>query len=525
MVWRNWIAGLTLLICLCASQAQATGRNWTARWTDAEVDALGYAVAEAWTHGLDPSAYPHPDALRALPYGEARDERARAVWFALAEDLAFGVVDPRALDPDWTAPIEDVDLLTVYAEAREGAGIYESLEALAPSHPDYQALRAELVRRAALQDAPVFIPPGEGALSLGDAGPRVDALRARLRQLGLLSGEAAPGAPFDARLESAVIRFQTRHNLAADGEAGASTLSELNAGDARRINQIRVNLERWRWLPSELGERHIRVNIADYGLEAWENGEIVRTHEVMIGRRYSRTPIFSEDMSIIEINPYWLTPTSLGARWLRSFRTNPAYALSQGYRLVDLDTGGRVNPYEADWANRRYRVIQVPGPNNAMGRVKFLFPNVHNVYIHDTPHRELFANAQRDDSSGCVRVQNPEDLAIWILAGEGWSAQEVVQAFDSGQTRRIRLRNVVPVHILYFTAVSDALGRIRFIHDVYDRDAALVAALSDPPLYIPPEQRLAESDEEVEGEPESEPEAGPGTELENEREAGTVPSP
>ncbi|MBL4540118.1 MAG: L,D-transpeptidase family protein, partial [Oceanicaulis sp.] len=305
----------------------------------------------------------------------------------------------------------------------------------------------------------------------------------------------------------------------------ASTLSELNAGDARRINQIRVNLERWRWLPSELGARHIRVNIADYGLEAWENGEVVRTHEVMIGRRYSRTPIFSEDMSIIEINPYWLTPTSLGSRWLRSFRTNPAYALSQGYRLVDLDTGARTNPYEADWANRRYRVIQVPGPNNAMGRVKFLFPNVHNVYIHDTPHRELFANAQRDDSSGCVRVQNPEDLAIWILAGEGWSAQEVVRAFDSGQTRRIRLRNVVPVHILYFTAVSDELGRIRFIHDVYDRDAALVAALSDPLLYIPPEQRQAEADEEVEGEPESELEAGPGTEPENEPEPGAVPSP
>jgi murein L,D-transpeptidase YcbB/YkuD len=267
------------------------------------------------------------------------------------------------------------------------------------------------------------------------------------------------------------------------------------------------------------------VNIADYGLEAWENGEVVRTHEVMIGRRYSRTPIFSEDMSIIEINPYWLTPTSLGSRWLRSFRTNPAYALSQGYRLVDLDTGARTNPYEADWANRRYRVIQVPGPNNAMGRVKFLFPNVHNVYIHDTPHRELFANAQRDDSSGCVRVQNPEDLAIWILAGEGWSAQEVVRAFDSGQTRRIRLRNVVPVHILYFTAVSDELGRIRFIHDVYDRDAALVAALSDPLLYIPPEQRQAEADEEVEGEPESELEAGPGTEPENEPEPGAVPSP
>ncbi|HBU62866.1 MAG TPA: murein L,D-transpeptidase, partial [Oceanicaulis sp.] len=287
------------------------------------------------------------------------------------------------------------------------------------------------------------------------------------------------------RLESAVMRFQTRHNLAADGEAGPSTLSELNAGDARRINQIRANLERWRWLPAELGERHIRVNIADYRLEAWENGVVARTHETMIGQRYSRTPVFSEDMSIIEINPYWLTPSGLGQRWLRTFRTNPAYALSQGYRLVDLDTGARVDPYQADWASRRYRVIQAPGPNNAMGRVKFLFPNVHNVYIHDTPHRELFANAQRDDSSGCVRVEHPEELAIWILSAEGWSAQAVREAFDSGDTRRIRLRHEVPVHILYFTAVSDEMGRVRFIHDVYDRDERLIAALDDPPPFPP----------------------------------------
>lgn len=482
---RLVVIGMALSLALLgAGPAEAGERSWTARWTDEEITALSDALSEAWTHGLNPSDYPDPSMLREMPYGARRDELARAVWFDYAEDLAFGVVDPRALDSDWTAPIHDVDLLTAYAQAREGQGIYESLEALAPAHPDYQALRSELVRRLTLVEAPILVPPGE-ALSRGDQGPRVDALRARLAQLGLLAGPVAAGAPFDGRLESAVMRFQTRHNLAADGEAGPSTLSELNAGDARRINQIRANLERWRWLPAELGERHIRVNIADYRLEAWENGVVARTHETMIGQRYSRTPVFSEDMSIIEINPYWLTPTSLGQRWVRAFRTNPAYALSQGYRLVDLDSGQRVNPYQADWANRRYRVIQAPGPNNAMGRVKFLFPNVHNVYIHDTPHRELFANAQRDDSSGCVRVEHPEELAIWILSAEGWSAQAVREAFDSGDTRRIRLRHEVPVHILYFTAVSDEMGRVRFIHDVYDRDERLIAALDDPPPFPP----------------------------------------
>ena len=488
------IIGMALALTLCGvSPARAVERSWNARWSDEEIAALSDALSEAWTHGLDPSDYPDPLLLREMPFGARRDELARAVWFEYAEDLAFGVVDPRALDPDWTAPIHDVDLLTAYAEARERLGIYESLEALAPAHPDYQALRAELVRRMTLVEAPILVPPGE-ALSLGDQGPRVDALRARMAQLGLLRSGAPAGTPFDGRLESAVMRFQTRHNLAADGEAGASTLSELNAGESRRINQIRANLERWRWLPAELGVRHIRVNIADYRLEAWEAGEVARTHQVMIGRRYSRTPVFSEDMSIIEINPYWLTPAGLGQRWVRTFRTNPAYALSQGYRLVDLDTGQRVNPYQADWANRRYRVIQAPGPNNAMGRVKFLFPNVHNVYIHDTPHRELFANAQRDDSSGCVRVENPEELALWILSAEGWSPQAVREAFDSGDTRRVRLRHEVPVHILYFTAVSDEMGRVRFVHDVYDRDARLIAALADPPPYPPAPEGLEEAE-------------------------------
>ena len=500
MIGRMIFSMAFMLALFSVGSAMATERSWTARWTDEEIAALSDALLEAWTHGLDASDYPDPHMLRQLPYGERRDELARSVWFAYAEDIAFGVVDPRALDPDWTAPIHDVDLLTAYAEARERIGIYESLEALAPSHPDYQALRAELVRRMTLREAPILVPPGE-VLSRGDQGPRVDALRARMVQLGLLPSEAPEGAPFDGRLESAVMRFQTRHNLAADGEAGASTLAELNAGEGRRINQIRANLERWRWLPAELGARHIRVNIADYRLEAWEDGVVVRTHQTMIGQRYSRTPVFSEDMSIIEINPYWLTPAGLGQRWLRAFRTNPAYALSQGYRLVDLDTGQRVDPYQADWANRRYRVIQAPGPNNAMGRVKFLFPNVHNVYIHDTPHRELFANAQRDDSSGCVRVENPEDLAVWILSEEGWSPQAVREAFDSGDTRRIRLRHEVPVHILYFTAVSDEMGRVRFVHDVYNRDERLIAALADPPPYPPvPETPVPDTPEEAQSE-------------------------
>ncbi|KAA5805539.1 L,D-transpeptidase family protein [Alkalicaulis satelles] len=464
-------------------------------WRDAEIAELAGALSEAWTHGLDPSRYADADALTALPRGPERDRMAREAWFALASDLAFGQVDPRRLDADWTAPRREIDLLTHYAEAREGKGIYASLEALAPAHPDYEALRRELIRRTISPTAPVTVPRG-ARLRRGEEGPRVDALRARLHQLGLIDTPGAPGEAFDARLETALMRFQARHNLSADGVLGDDTLTELNAGNGRRVDQLRANLERWRWLPADLGERHIRVNIADYRLEAWANGRAERVHQAQIGARWTSTPVFSEEMRLVEINPWWYTPMSLGEPWLRRFRTNPASAYANGYHLVDLHTGQRVDAHSADWANRRYRVIQQPGPNNAMGQVKFLFPNIHNVYIHDTPHQSRFLNTQRDDSAGCVRVREPVELAIWVLAAEGWSPAEVRAAFDARQTRRVRLTHRIPVHILYFTAVADGFGQVRYVHDVYRRDNALIRALDGdlPPLPAAP-RAPAEIDE------------------------------
>ncbi len=466
---------IALAIWLVSTPADAQ-RSWTARWTDAEIEALGFALSEAWTHGLDPTTYVDPDALAAMPVGVSRDRAARAAWFEYAEDLAFGHVDPHDLDEDWTTPVRDQDLLTHYARARETGLIYESFEALAPQHPDYIALRSELVRRTALPTATVQITRGP-AVGLGDTGPRVDALRARLHELGFLPELVRSGAEFDRQLETALIRFQARANLTADGRLGSTTLRELNAADSLRIDQLRANLERWRWLPADLGDRHIRVNIADYRLEAWSGGQVERVHEAQIGALYARTPVFSEAMSIVEINPWWYTPIGAGRQWLRAFQTSPAYAYSEGFRLVDLYTGQRVRAADADWVNREYRVIQAPGPNNAMGKVKFLFPNIHNVYIHDTPHRQLFANAQRSESSGCIRVQDPEGLAVWVMEAEGWQPNDVRDVFDGEATVRVRLQNTVPVHMLYFTAVTDQVGDVRFVHDVYDRDQAVIDAL------------------------------------------------
>lgn len=463
---------LTLLGALCAAPSHARQS-----WQDGHVGDLADALSEVWTHGLEPEHYPAPEAVLALPAGPQRDALARDAFLTLARDLALGRIDPRQLEPDWTAPERALDLDLILATALRENAVFDTLEGLSPSHPDYMALRLELVRRHALMRAHTPIPGG-GAIEPDDSGARVDALRTRLRQEGLLDSSDPAGAPFDARLRTALIRFQARHNLATDGVVGPATLNELNIAPRHRIDQVRANLERWRWVARDLGERHIRVNLADYRLEAWSGGEVERVHRSMIGRGYNRTPVFSEDMTFIEINPVWYTPTSLGAPWLRRFRTNPGYALASGFRLVDQSTGGVISPSEADWANGRYRVIQMPGAGNSMGEVKFMFPNIHNIYIHDTPQRALFDNVQRNESSGCVRVDEPRELAWWVLQGEeGWTREAMEAAFDGGRTRRVWLRHPIPVHILYFTAVSDRFGQVRFIHDIYNRDAALIAAL------------------------------------------------
>lgn len=449
-------------------------------WSDAHVEELADALAEAWTHGLDPDHYADPETLLSLAAGDARDAAAREAFLTYAADLAFGRIDPRDLEPDWTAPVRDRDLDADLARALENADVFAVLEGLSPAHPDYLALRRELIRLNAVRREYTPVPTGP-ILEEGDEGERVDALRTRLAEEGLFTGAIAPGAAFDTRLRTALVRYQARHNLAADGRAGPDTIRELNTSSQQRLDQVRANLERWRWVPRDLGARHIRVNLADYRLEAWEGGEIARVHRSMIGRGFNRTPVFSEVMTFIEINPVWYTPMSLGEPWLRRFRTNPAYALASGFRLVDMATGGVVNPSDADWANRRYRVIQLPGAGNSMGEVKFMFPNIHNIYIHDTPERGLFDQVQRNASSGCVRVEDPRDLAWWVISREeDWTRETMEEAFDNGRTRRIWLRHTIPVHILYFTAVSNRFGHVRYLHDVYRRDGALIAALDGP---------------------------------------------
>ncbi|MHA6288428.1 L,D-transpeptidase family protein [Maricaulis sp. CAU 1757] len=481
----------------------ATGRYYSAAqaeraWTGPEntqryADLLG-ALEEAARHGLDPADY-HLAALQsARPEagGLALDRLATDAYLTLADHLLTGRLDATSIEPDWSAAPTDRDLVAYMSNALVIGDIAGSLRALAPQQPGYLALQEALAFYTAIdaQGGWPQISPGD-TLRPGDRDPRVSELRARLAATWDVEAESADPEFYDSALADAVQAFQYRANLEADAAVGRLTLHQLNISAAQRVDQIRANLERWRWLPDHLGERHIRVNIADFRLEARQDGVVEQTHKVIVGRQYRRTPVFSGRMSYLVINPWWETPPSLAVRdKLPLFRSDPGAVDRLGFQVLDR-SGNVVDPATIDWStvpssNFPYRLRQAPGPLNALGEIKFMFPNRHNVYLHDTPTRGLFARNRRDFSSGCVRVEDPLALADWVIAGTpGWDAERVRAVAEGSTETRVTLAQTIPVHILYWTVVPDELSGVRFVDDLYSRDGALIAALeASPPTEI-----------------------------------------
>jgi murein L,D-transpeptidase YcbB/YkuD len=289
-----------------------------------------------------------------------------------------------------------------------------------------------------------------------------------------------------------VKHFQKRHGLDIDGIVGSKTLGALNVTAAERLRQIEVNMERWRWLPRDLGDRYIRVNIAGFELDVFEAGRQVMNMRAITGRDYRRTPVFSDMMTYLVINPYWNVPWNIAVKdKLPLIRENPDYLAQQ--KMILMSGWGadvvEIDPSTIDWSEVTpkdfvWRLRQDPGPLNALGRIKFMFPNKFNVYLHDTPSRELFEQAVRTFSSGCIRIEHPVDLAEYLLRGyPEWTRPAILAAIDKGDERTVRLLEPIPVYVLYCTAWVDETGEISFRNDVYGRDGVVADAL----LELPPE--------------------------------------
>ncbi len=449
------------------------------KWTDDRVAALITELGALESHGLIPSHY-HVEALKTAT-GETRSKLAADAWLSAAAHMIYGKVDAISVEPDWTAIGREANLPDLLADVLLSGEVANSLRSLAPKTPQYSALQAELVRAMEIEEAPLDPLENKDLLRPGASGEAVKALQQRLLLKGLILEENLSGK-YDSTTETAIKEVQGENGLDADGAAGAATIRALNRDHKAKIDALRVNLERLRWLPDDLGQRHLRINIAGFSVTANENGEVVRTHSVIVGKTYRKTPVFSDQVEYIIFNPWWETPPSLAVRdKLPAFRKDPAAVDRLGFEVLDRNNQ-LVDASTIDWnsvsaTSFPYRLRQKPGDVNALGQVKIMFPNPHNVYLHDTPNRELFSKRQRAFSSGCIRTHLPLELSEWLLRDtQGWDTAKIDSAVKSKRETRATLAKPVPVHILYQTVVADEFG-VRYLDDLYERDQRVLTAL------------------------------------------------
>ena len=374
------------------------------------------------------------------------------------------------------------------AEALDQGHLALFLDNLSPRHAQYLSLKKILKDYRRLEAAGGWPRiPGGTTLKPGDLDPRVAVLRRALSIMGDLRTDSAGDEDyFGPDIEAAVTHFQQRHGLQTDGVAGKQTLEVLNTPVTKRITQVLLNMERWRWFPENLGSRYVMVNIPGYELRLVEDENVLLSMRVVVGQKSRQTPVLSAQMTYLELNPYWNIPQKIARKdLLPKIQGDPGYLNRQGIQVFDswLENASELDPMEIDWARFSesyfpFRLRQEPASNNALGRVKFMFPNTQSIYIHDTPGKSLFNRSQRLFSSGCVRVEDPLMLATHLLKDQHWSGPLLKRAIDSGRSRTVLLDAPVPVHLVYFTAWTDAEGQINFREDVYGRDRDLQLALS-----------------------------------------------
>ncbi|MDX1394751.1 MAG: L,D-transpeptidase family protein [Gemmatimonadota bacterium] len=415
-------------------------------------------------------------------------------FLLFASHLSLGRVDPESLDAKWVANRREFDAAAAL-ERGLAEGVRATLAALRPRQALYEGLRTAYERYRALADAGGWptVPDGP-SLEPGARDPRAAAIRRRLAVTGEISaGElsVAGGSDlYDATLERAVRTFQQRHGLGADGVVGPATLAALNVSAADRARTLWLNLERWRWLPADLGRLHVIVNAANFELDVVEDGEEVFTSRVMVGRPFRRTPVFSDRISYLVVSPYWNVPHSLAVQdQVPAQKRDTGYFARVGMRVFQGwgDEAAEIDPATIDWGRLEasrfpYRLRQDPGPLNFLGAVKIMFPNRFNVYLHDTPLREGYQRARRDFSSGCIRVERALELAEFLLRPvPGWDMARMRRAVDARREETVRLASEVPVHLLYMTAWVARDGTVHFREDIYERDGPLETALHGGP--------------------------------------------
>ncbi len=469
------------------------------------------ALAGAGREGLVVDDYYRDEIDNALVGTGLADRVAAELLLSAAAmrygaDVAVGRIDPRRLTDQIDFGPRSIDRPALALTAATTPDVDAYLNGLAPARPAYDDLRRALAQYRELAAAGGWptVPDGP-LLRPGDAGDRAPALRARLEVTGDWSAHAAAGGDRDApvhdeALVAAVERFQARHGLAVDGIVGPRTLAALNVPATVRVGQIVATMERWRWLPDALGNRHLLVNVPDFSLTVVDNEQAVRRMKVIVGRPTRPTPLFSSDLTWMEFNPTWTMPTSIAEKdYLPVLLDDPGYLADHNIRLYSGWQAGadELSATDIDWSLvgrgiRGMMLRQEPGSGNALGKVKFMMANRFSVYLHDTPGRSLFSRDVRTFSSGCIRLAEPLWLADYLLDGAArWRGTRRASILDGWDTTRMSMPASMPLHVVYVTAWIDDQGRMNFRDDIYDIDSGLLDALA---VARPPHQQLVQAD-------------------------------
>lgn len=455
-------------------------------WTDEkkQVNQLQILINEieaSQKHGFVLENY-HYDVLSSGHHAETVIEiLATDAFFSQVKHRTLGVISPHQIDTSRFLPAREVDAINVLKAAIDNNDMADRLHRLWPSQIEYWSLinkRKALLEQAG--DQAITIPTGT-VLKKGVVDGRVTTLKQRLLGPGDYSQE------FDEVIEQAVKQFQISNGLEPDGAVGKLTIEVLNTSPSFLVDRIDANLERWRWLPNTIPSSYIRVNIAAFQLRVFKDAVEQLNMKVIVGKPYRKTPVFTESMKYMVVNPYWNVPFSLATQdKLPVLKTDPKSLETQGFEAKPNNSDKFLPVTSFDWSNVyprsfSYSLRQKPGPKNALGTIKFMLPNQHSVYLHDTPDHSLFLKQERSFSSGCIRVSEPGLLAEWILQNDNQPQMidNLSVALQNNQTQTIYLKTPLPVLIVYFTAFENNQQQIVFRRDIYNRDEPIIAALRE----------------------------------------------
>jgi murein L,D-transpeptidase YcbB/YkuD len=476
-------------------------RGYEPAWLDgrqprAQMDQLIATLQHVDRDGLDPELYAtaalaarRADAGRGFLTARGFDPDTAAsldVWLTYlylqyASDITSGVGNLSHLDPNWQIKASRPDMTALLQSAIDQNRVAESLDDLLPHHPQYLALRDELAQyRALARQGGWAAVPASVRLKPGQHSSAVVAIAQRLAATGDYTGAIdAHATSYSGDLVDAVKRFERRHGLEPDGVIGQIVTAEMNVPVQRRIEEIQLNLERWRWLPRNLGDRYILVNIPEYRLEVWDHGQVPLAMNVVVGKQDTPTPIFNDTMTHVVFAPYWNVPDSIAqTETLPNVMRDPSFLEKTNMEVLDRQ-GNVLDPSTIDLSDpSAYRFRQRPGAANSLGSVKFMFPNQFNVYLHDTPADSLFARATRSFSHGCVRVEEPAALAEYVLRDQpDWSRDRIESAMHGSEEKTVTLKAPLPVYLGYWTARVTPDGVVQFRKDIYGIDEQQTALL------------------------------------------------